>query len=343
MTLHKGKGKSYLHHSLSTGWFINHKVNGQSGGFQHQSLDLLQDGILIYDRSGTIHQTNPAASITLGPGESDTFIGRNIQEFIPKEFVEAYQSLVEIAVISGRPVGPIEMELLSSRGIKIHVRIKLGLIKNGTEQSILLNIHDITEWKSVNNELFQMHFELEQSYWSTLDGWGRALELRDDETEGHTRRVTETTVNLAMRYGVSLQDIQHIRHGALLHDIGKMAIPDAILLKPGPLSPDEWVIMKRHPVYALELLKPIPYLKPSLGIPYSHHEKWDGSGYPLGLKGEEIPLAARLFAIVDVWDALLSDRPYRHGWPQEKVLNYIREKSGTHFEPDIVDVFLRLY
>ncbi|MDR3572551.1 MAG: HD domain-containing phosphohydrolase [Anaerolineaceae bacterium] len=311
--------------------------------FQNQPLDLLQDGILIYDRSGTIRQTNPAASLTLGPGESDTFVGRNISQFIPKEFFEEYQSLVEIAVISGEPVGPIEMELLSSRSIMIQVRIKLGLLNRGTEQFILLNIHDITEWKSVNNELFQMHFELEQSYWGTLDGWGRALELRDDETEGHTRRVTDTTVNLAMRYGVSLQDIQHIRHGALLHDIGKMAIPDAILLKPGPLTDDEWVVMRRHPVYALELLKPIPYLKPSLGIPYSHHEKWDGSGYPLGLKGNEIPLGARLFAVVDVWDALLSDRPYRKGWPQEKVLNYIREKSGTHFDPDIVDVFLRLY
>jgi PAS domain S-box-containing protein len=336
-------GKNYLSNSVSKSWHIDRRNRQRLGGLYNQSLDLLQDGVVIYDRAGVIHQTNPAARITLGMGELDILKGRRIQEFIPKEFVEEYQSLAEIAEINSSPVGPIEMELLSGRGCKIHVRIKLGLLKREDEQFILLNFHDITEWKSVNNELLQMHFELEQSYWGTLDGWGRALELRDDETEGHTRRVTEKTVDLAMRYGVSLQNIQNIRHGALLHDIGKMAIPDSILLKPGPLNPEEWLVMKRHPVYALELLKPIPYLQSSLGIPYSHHEKWDGSGYPLGLKGADIPLSARLFAVVDVWDALLSNRPYRAGWPLDRVLSYIRENSGTHFEPDIVELFLRTF
>src|SRR6266536_302243 len=130
--------------------------------------------------------------------------------------------------------------------------------------------------------------------------------------------------------------------GALLHDIGKMGIPDNILLKPGPLTDDEWVIMRKHPVYAYEMLAPIAYLQPALDIPYCHHEKWDGSGYPRGLKGEEIPLAARVFAVVDVWDALRSNRPYRQSWSEEKVCEHIRSLRGTHFDPVVVDVFLRM-
>jgi HD-GYP domain-containing protein (c-di-GMP phosphodiesterase class II) len=136
--------------------------------------------------------------------------------------------------------------------------------------------------------------------------------------------------------------MSHIRRGALLHDIGKMGIPDEILLKPGPLTEEEWVIMRRHPTYALELLSPIAFLQPALDIPHYHHEKWDGSGYPNGLKGEQIPLAARLFAVVDVWDALRSDRPYRKGWPVERVREHILQGSGSHFAPHIVEAFLAL-
>src|SRR4030095_309227 len=149
-------------------------------------------------------------------------------------------------------------------------------------------------------------------YDSTIEGWSRALDLRDRETEGHTIRVTEMTLKIARIAGMADAELVHLKRGALLHDIGKMGIPDAILLKPDKLETEEWVIMRRHPVYAYELLLPIEYLQPSLDIPYCHHEKWDGSGYPRGLKGEQIPLAARLFAVIDVWDALRSDRPYRH-------------------------------
>jgi putative nucleotidyltransferase with HDIG domain/PAS domain S-box-containing protein len=186
----------------------------------------------------------------------------------------------------------------------------------------------------------QSNQELVQAYDATIEGWSRAMDLRDKETEQHTIRVTEMAVRMARRMGVKEEEIVHIRRGALLHDIGKMGIPDEILHKPGPLTPEEWVIMKQHPVYAYDMISPIDYLKPALDIPYCHHEKWDGSGYPRGLKGEEIPLAGRIFAVVDVWDALMSDRPYRKAWPKEKVLGYIKEQSGTHFDPEIVAIFL---
>jgi len=174
-----------------------------------------------------------------------------------------------------------------------------------------------------------------------LDGTA-ALELRDNETAGHTQRVTDLTVRLARAMGMNHEEVAHIRRGALLHDIGKMGIPDAILGKPGPLSDDEWDIMRRHPVYAYELLSRILHLRPALDIPYCHHEKWDGTGYPRGLKGEQIPLAAQIFAVVDVWDALRSDRSYRPAWTEERAREYIREQSGKHFDPTVVDAFFTL-
>jgi response regulator RpfG family c-di-GMP phosphodiesterase len=183
--------------------------------------------------------------------------------------------------------------------------------------------------------------ELIIAYDTTLEGWVKALDLRDNETEGHTRRVTELTTRLAYAYPFDNDQVMHIRRGALLHDIGKMAIPDAILHKPGPLTPEERAVMCRHTEYAYEWLFPIPYLRPALDIPYCHHERWDGSGYPRGLKGESIPLAARLFSVVDVWDALRSDRPYRASWPADKVIAHIRERQGQDFDPHIVEIFLK--
>jgi HD-GYP domain-containing protein (c-di-GMP phosphodiesterase class II) len=195
-----------------------------------------------------------------------------------------------------------------------------------------------------NTSLFQdmqkANDKLTLTYDITLEGWAKALELRDMETEGHSRRVTDITVRIARAVGMSDEELVHTRRGALLHDIGKMGIPDNILHKPGKLTEEEWVIMRQHPVYAYNLLNPIEYLRPALDIPYCHHEKWDGTGYPRGLKGEEIPLAARIFAIVDVWDALLSDRPYRKGWIEEKVLAYIQENAGSHFDPELVKIFI---
>ena len=195
----------------------------------------------------------------------------------------------------------------------------------------------------LTEELQHSHLELEQAYDSTLEGWAHALELRDRETEGHARRVTEMTVRLARAMGVKGDALVHLRRGALLHDIGKMGIPDNILLKPGPLTEKEWDIMRQHPRHARDMLAPITFLHPALDIPYCHHERWDGAGYPRGLKGEEIPLAARIFAVVDVWDALTgSDRPYRKAWPREKAVEYIRSQAGKHFDPRVVEMFLAM-
>jgi putative nucleotidyltransferase with HDIG domain len=180
------------------------------------------------------------------------------------------------------------------------------------------------------------------AYDATIEGWSHALDLRDKETEEHTLRVTNLTLQLAQAIGVSDSALIHIQRGALLHDIGKMGIPDTILRKSGALSDDEWAMMRQHPQLAYEMLSPIVYLLPALDIPYCHHEKWDGTGYPRGLKGEEIPLAARIFAIVDVFDALTSDRPYRPAWTTKEAVVYIHEQAGIHFDPQVVNAFLRL-
>ena len=197
-----------------------------------------------------------------------------------------------------------------------------------------------------NSTLFESlersNHELSQAYDATIEGWSRAMDLRDKETEGHTQRVTEMTINLARAFGLPEEELLHIRRGSLLHDIGKMGVPDHILLKPGELTEEEWARMRTHPEYAYNLLKPITFLASALDIPYCHHEKWDGTGYPRGLKGEDIPLVARLFAIVDVWDALRSDRPYRLAWTKEKALEHIQSLSGTYFDPKVVESFLGL-
>lgn len=192
------------------------------------------------------------------------------------------------------------------------------------------------------NSLQHTSTELIHAYDSTLEGWVQALDLRDEETEGHSRRVVELTLVMAHKMDIDEDQIDHVRRGALLHDIGKMGVPDAILQKPGKLTDEEWKIIQQHPVYAFEWLSTIKYLQPALDIPYCHHEKWDGTGYPRGLKGLEIPIAARIFSIIDVWDALRSDRPYRKALSQEKTLTYIQEQSGTHFDPKVVEAFLKL-
>ncbi|MEW6717392.1 MAG: GAF domain-containing protein [Chloroflexota bacterium] len=210
----------------------------------------------------------------------------------------------------------------------------LTLVANTTAIAID-NTRLFTDLQKANIDLFQ-------AYDSTLEGWTQALDLRDKETEGHTQRVTDVTLRLARAMKVNEEELIHIRRGALLHDIGKMGIPDNILLKPGPLTDEEWEIMRQHPVYACNILSSIEYLRPALDIPCYHHEKWDGTGYPEGLKGDEIPLPARIFAIVDVWDALSSDRPYRKAWSAEHVRTHLIEQKGTHFDPQVVEAFLEI-
>jgi putative nucleotidyltransferase with HDIG domain len=190
-------------------------------------------------------------------------------------------------------------------------------------------------------DLQRSNFELAMAYDATIEGWSRALDLRDRETEGHTQRVADTTLKLARKMGLSEGRLVLIRRGALLHDIGKMGIPDYILHKPEELTEEELQIMRQHPQLAYNMLEPIAYLRDALNIPYCHHEKWDGTGYPRGLSGTQIPLEARLFAIVDVWDAITTDRPYRKGWPRSEALQYIREQSGKYFDPQLVEIFLQ--
>ena len=190
--------------------------------------------------------------------------------------------------------------------------------------------------------LKKSNLDLAVAYETTLEGWAKTLELRDRETEGHSQRVTDLALRLAHKLDVREEDFVHIQRGAVLHDIGKMGVPDHILLKAGPLDDEEWRIMKKHPVFAFDMLSTIPFLKEAVDIPYCHHEKWDGTGYPRGLKKEKIPLAARIFAIVDVWDALRSDRPYREAWTDIDALEYIKDQSGLHFDPKVVNAFLEV-
>ena len=197
-----------------------------------------------------------------------------------------------------------------------------------------------------NAELFKglqrSNADLVLAYDTTIEGWARALELRDKETEGHTKRAAELTLRIASAMGMAKEELVHVRRGALLHDIGKMSIPDTVLLKTGALTSEEWELMRRHPVYAFDLLAPIAYLRPAIDIPYCHHERWDGTGYPRGLKAEQIPLAARIFALADTWDALNSERRYHAPWSEEKVREHIRSLAGIQFDPRVVEVFLSL-
>jgi putative two-component system response regulator len=181
-----------------------------------------------------------------------------------------------------------------------------------------------------------------EAYDQTLIGWSRALDLRDKETEGHSQRVAQLTLAVAQALNIPPEEQINMWRGAMLHDIGKIGVPDSILHKPGPLTEEEWEIMRCHTTYAYELLSPIAYLRSAIDIPYCHHEKWDGTGYPRGLRGEQIPLAARIFALVDVWDALTNDRPYRKAWSREQAYQYICEQKGKHFDPNLVDLFLSI-
>lgn len=208
----------------------------------------------------------------------------------------------------------------------------LGITRLNRYQKL---IQERTKLQEANDQLLS-------AYEATIEGWSRALDLRDRETEGHCRRVAELTAKLAQALNMSNEEIMHLRRGALLHDMGKIGVPDSILHKPASLSEDEWTIMRKHPQLAYEMLYPIEYLRPALEIPYSHHEKWDGTGYPRGLSGEQIPLSARLFAIVDVWDAVTSDRPYRPAWSEEQAVTYLREQTGKHFDPRVVDLFFKV-
>jgi len=184
-----------------------------------------------------------------------------------------------------------------------------------------------------------IHTELTDAYDQTLEGWGQAVDMRDKETEGHSRRVADLSRRMAIRLGIEGEQLVDLWRGALLHDIGKLGVPDAVLFKPGALSLEEWALMRKHPQLAYDMIKSISFLKGALDIPHAHHEWWDGSGYPRGLQGEEIPLGARIFAFVDVWDAITSDRPYRAAWNKKEAMEHIRTQLGTHLDPNLGELF----
>jgi PAS domain S-box-containing protein len=293
------------------------------------------DMISRHTTNGIFLYVSPACKTLLGY-QPDELVGRQILKFIHSDDHPQILRLLRDKP-PGFVVYSVTFRALHKDGHYVWLESSTRAIadkKTGSIIEIQAASRDITERKNAEKALLE-------AYERTIEGWVRALDLRDRETEGHTQRVTELTLKVARELGLfSEEELINIRRGALLHDMGKMAIPDEILQKPGPLNEMEWREMRRHPVYAYEMIAPIAYLNTALEIPYCHHERWDGSGYPRGLKGEEIPLVARLFAIVDVWDALCSDRPYRKRLPREEVYTYIRENAGKLFDPKLVEVFL---
>ena len=309
-------------------------------------FEAMVEPVVILDNNNLIVDANNSMLALLGKTSEDV-IGESAKKIfedfpIPiKQYMQVTYARAETTFVVG--------------GIHVYYELTVWPLHNERKEMTgrIYISHDITAQKELERELRKLNSELEdrvhartrelaEAYDTTLEGWARALELRDKETEGHSRRVMELTIKIAHAMNIPKEEIEHFRRGSILHDIGKMSVPDEILHKHGKLTPEERLIINEHPDTAFRLLSPITYLKKAIDIPYSHHEKWDGSGYPQGLKGEEIPLSARIFAIADVWDALGSDRPYNSAWPREKIIAHFVEQSGKHFDPSIIIVFLGL-
>lgn len=300
------------------------------------------DIISRHDIHGNILYISPACCTLLGY-EPAELIGQLVTQFVhPEDTKSIWELFASPDWTDPTTAVPYRARHKNGEYIWLETTARIIYDQEHNVSEVQASSRDITERKQAEVALQRAHEDLREAYDRTIEGWVLALDLRDRETEGHTQRVTEMAIRLARELGCTEEELLHIRRGALLHDMGKMGIPDEILQKPGPLTEEEWIIMRRHPLYAYQMLSPIHYLNPSLIIPYCHHERWDGSGYPQGLKGEDIPLFARLFAVVDVWDALSSDRPYRKRLPPQEVANYLREEAGRLFDPYIVDKFLSL-
>ncbi len=314
----------------------------QQSSFLRQVLDTNPTFIYARDRNGKYTLINEAAA---------RFDGLTIDEIIGKTDNDLNHDLGQIirwrhedldVMDNNREIILPEERVVDTHGVPHYMQtIKRPIIgRHGKIDQVLGVSVEISARKKAEERVVQANAELARAYDATIEGWSRALDLRDRETEGHSLRVTNMTLRLARFMGIAQSEHLNLRRGALLHDIGKMGIPDEILFKKGALNDDEWVIMRKHPTYAFEMLNPIEYLHPALVIPKYHHEKWDGTGYPEKLEGEMIPLQARIFSIVDVWDALTSDRPYRSAWSQDDVLEYVKGNSGSHFDPRVVDTFV---
>jgi PAS domain S-box-containing protein/putative nucleotidyltransferase with HDIG domain len=300
------------------------------------------DMISRHDVRGKFLYVSPACQMIVGY-QPEELIGKEILPLIHPEDAGSIVALLNTDTWDETSIAiPYRARHRNGEFVWLETTARIIYDQNGTAVEIQAATRDITERKKAQVELQRANQDLRDAYDITIEGWVMALDLRDHETEGHTQRVTEMTVHLARSFGCTEDEILHIRRGALLHDIGKMGIPDEILLKPGPLTAEEWKKMRKHTEYADHMLAKIGFLDQARIIPYYHHERWDGSGYPHGLKGEDIPLFARLFAVVDVWDALSSDRPYRKRLPSQEVIDYLRQESGRLFDPKIVDKFLNL-
>ena len=344
--------------------------------FDTRSLVLIAQGFLLNDDIVFAQITDENGKVIVSVGKPDDDPRNNIEKsvslyhqegdkkiFLGKltvvaskasAFRETASSLIAIVLQSVLLMLVVSVEViylfwrLVSRhlvAIKQYTRsLKLGKYQPPLTLDRPINEHTRNdELASVVEAINFMHLQTEKAYEATLEGWARMLELRDRETEGHSRRVAKVSVNIAKKLGLDEEEIKYVYYGALLHDIGKIAIPDEILHKPGPLTAEERAIINQHPVYAFEMLKDIEHLRPALAIPYSHHENWDGTGYPQGLKGEAIPLAARIFAVVDNLDALTTDRPYRKAWSLKEALEYIEAQRGKKFDPRIADIFITYF
>jgi len=298
-------------------------------------------GMGLVDLEGQWFRVNPALCEIFDYTEEE-LLSSNFQALTHPDDLDSELELMGKSIAGEISSFQTEKRFLHKTGKILWIRLSMSLVRSLADRPLhfVAQIEDVTPRRRAEQLAGDLHDELQGAYDETIAGWARALDLRDHETEGHSRRVTEMTLSLARAMGVCDSDLVHVRRGALLHDIGKMGVPDAILLKPGPLTEEEWPIMRRHPDLAVAMLEPIAFLRPALDIPHCHHERWDGTGYPRGLRGEEIPLAARIFAVVDVWDALRHDRPYRPAWPEGRVRDHLHSLAGTHLDPAVVAAFL---
>ncbi len=296
------------------------------------NINRLADGLYVDINQGFTNLTGYTREDAVGKSSLELNIWAD-----PADRARLVQGLRERGVVEN-----LEAKFRYKDGSIITGLMSARIIEVNGEMCILSVTRDISERIEAEEELRKAHDSLEEAYDATLRGWVHTLDLREHETADHSRRVVDLTMQMVDELGLDGDQRTHIFRGALLHDIGKMGVPDSILLKPGPLSSEEWTIMRYHPQYARELLERIEYLRPSMDIPYSHHEHWDGTGYPLGISGEEIPLPARIFSVVDVYDALLSNRPYRPAWKEPDVIRYLKEQKGKQFDPHIVDQFLHV-
>ena len=307
------------------------------------AFDASTIGMGLLDPEGEWLQVNPALCEIVGYHDEE-LLGTTIQNLVHPDDLGIAEGLMGKLLADEIGAFQTEQRFVHRDGKLLWLRLSVSLVRNlaGRSLHFVVQVEDITPRRRAEDLAGTLHSELQDAYDATIAGWARALDLRDHETEGHSQRVTELTIRLARSMGVAERDLIQIRRGALLHDIGKMGVPDAILLKPGPLTAEEWPIMCRHPDLAVAMLEPIAFLRQALDIPHCHHERWDGTGYPRGLAGEEIPLAARIFAVVDIWDALTHDRPYRAALSEDATRAHLRGITGTHLDPTVVAAFLDL-